>query len=191
MPTNYGSQNVRVSTGLLNTVEDDFPGGGSLAPGFAPGQLGMRCLLGAQEVKYSPAVGTLLEGTYQYVWTFSGDTVSPARGLLAFWRDRDTYLVTTSDALGAELAGVYISALHKGKFGFIQAIQGGRGYVQTSTAGGAKGDIAVVNQAAGTAIAISATVGAVTAAQLAVRFGKIEATPVAGLVQVAFDTQTV
>lgn len=146
MPTNYGSQNVRVSTGLLNTVADDFPGGGSLSPGFAPGQAGMRVILGKDEVKFSHAVGDLYEGTYQYVQTYSGDTVAPAKGLEAFWRDRDTYLVSTSDTLGGELAGIYINALGKGKWGFIQAIQGGRATVQTSNAGGVKGDVVFVDR---------------------------------------------
>jgi hypothetical protein len=191
MPTNYGSQNVRVVTGLLNTMNDDYPGGGSQAPGFAPAQLGQRVILGVNEVKSSHAIGDLYEGTYQYVQTYSSDTVSPARGLLAFWRDRATYLVTTSDATGSELAGVFINPITKGKYGFIQAIQGGRGVVQSSTAGGALGDIAVVNQAAGTAIAISATVAAVTAAQLSLRFAKLLAAPVATFTLVAFDTQTV
>jgi hypothetical protein len=191
MPTNYGSQNVRVVTGLLNTVNDDYPGGGSQSPGFAPAQLGQRVILGVNEVRSSHAIGDLLEGTYQYVQTFSSDTVAPARGLLAFWRDRTNYIVTTSDATGTELAGVFINAITRGKFGFIQAIQGGRGVVQTSVAGGALGDVACVNQGAGTAVALSATLAAITAAQLGVRFGKLQAVPVAGLVSVAFDTQTV
>jgi hypothetical protein len=191
MPTNYGSQNVRVVTGLLNTVNDDYPGGGSQSPGFAPAQLGQRVILGVNEVRSSHAIGDLLEGTYQYVQTFSSDTLAPARGLLAFWRDRANYIVTTSDATGTELAGIFLSAITRGKFGFIQAIQGGRGVVQTSTAGGALGDVICVNPAAGTAIAVSATIGAITAAQLSVRFGKLLAAPVAGLVSVAFDTQTV
>lgn len=191
MPTNYGSQNVRVSTGLLNTVDDDLPGGGSVAPGFAPGQLGMRVILGRNEIKYSAAVGILYEGTYQYVQTFSGDATPPARGLLAFWRDRANYIVTTLDTVGTEVAGVYINALTRGHYGFIQAIQGGRATVQNSNAGCVLGDIVFVNQGAGTAVALSATVGAVTAAQLSLRIGKALNTPVATLNLVALDSQTV
>jgi hypothetical protein len=196
MPTNYGSQNVRVATGLLNTVDDDFPGGGTLSPGFAPAQLGQRVILGINEVKYSAAVGVLYEGTYQYVQTFSGDfsgglNVRPARGLEAFWRDRTNYIVTTSDLYGNELAGIFINAIGNAHYGFIQAIQGGRVTIQTSNAGGVRNDIAFVNQAAGTGVATSATVAAITAPQLALKFGKLQAAPAAGLVLVALDTQTV
>jgi hypothetical protein len=198
MPTNYGSQNVRVSTGLLNTVNDEAPGGGasaqfkatSIVPGYAPGQLGQRVILGKNEVKYDAHVGTLYEGTYQYVQTLSTDQTHAALGLEAFWSDRDKYIVTTSDAVGAELAGIFINPITPGNYGFIFAVQGGRVNVQTSVAGGAKGDILFVNQGAGTAIALSATLAAITTAQLAVRFGKCLAAPVAGVVLAALDTQT-
>jgi hypothetical protein len=201
MPTNYGSQNVRVATGLINTVNDDYPGGGSQSPGFAPAQLGQRVILGLNEVKYSAAVGVLYEGTYQYIRTYSGDfsggaNIVPARGLEAFWQDRTNYVVTTSDLYGNELAGIFINAIGNAKYGFIQAIQGGRVTIQTSNLGGVRNDIAFVNQAAGTGIATSATIAAITAPQLALKFGKLQAAPVAvnpvmGLVLVALDTQTV
>lgn len=190
MPTNYGSQNVRVSTGLMNTVDDEFCGGGSLAPGFASGQLGMKVMLGTNEIKFSAAVGTLRAGTYQYVQTFSGDLVLPARGLLAFWRDRINYLVTTSDAVGTAVAGVFINPITRGRYGFIQALQGGSVDVRNSVVC-AIGDILFVNQGAGTAVAASATVGAITAAQLALRIGKTMAITAAGFTLTALDSQEV
>lgn len=188
MPTNIGSQNVRVSLGLLNAGHgDDFPGGGSVTPGLAPAQLGQRVRLGANEVKYSTAVGTLYEGTFQYVQTLSTDSIVPDVGVLAFWSNRATYLVTTVDTLGANLAGVFINQVTPGKYWFIQAIEGGRGNVFFADTP-ALGEICSPLQN-GTAQAEATATAAVNAAQLAVRFGKALGAKTGNLALVAYDQQ--
>lgn len=77
------------------------------------------------------AVGTLFGGCYMYVGTLSTATANPARGTAAFYRAADLptavsqlYQVT-SDAqptttLPTLWAGVFINAITKGNFGWIQ-----------------------------------------------------------------------
>jgi hypothetical protein len=200
MPTNYGSQNVRVSTGLLNTVNDQFPGGGNSQftipsyMGLAPAQLGQRVTLGLQEIKYDSHVGTLYEGTYQYVWTYSADQCAPAVGMLAFWKSRAAYMVTTDDSQPTELAGIFINPITRGYFGFIQCIQGGRGTVRHGPLDESGGAVAlghiVFPIANGSAYATSDSVAAVATDDLAIRFGKALGTvSLSGLLVVALDCQ--
>lgn len=189
MPTNLGAQNLRVSTGLLNTVQDDFPGGGSVTPGLAPAQPAMRVRLGAAEVKYDATVGTLFEGVYQYVQTYSGDANFYSLGKLVFWRDRSQAQVTIVDTNTAEVAGVIINTtITPGKWAFIQSVgEGGRATINIGASNPAFGDIAFV-AGGGTSVANSATVAAITATQLARRLGKCESQKgVAGTVIVALD----
>lgn len=135
------SQAVRISTGLLNTVLDDFPGGGSSSPGLAVGQLGDKITLStADALAHSDVTNTatLYEGTYQYVQAKSALTIAAIRGMLVFWSDRANYIVDTVDAPRAELAGIVISgtgaagtsgAPTASKYFWIQTIEGGRATV--------------------------------------------------------------
>lgn len=145
MPSGIRNPNMRITTGFLDNVSDDFPGGGSASPGFAAGQLGSRVTLGsgyptdAVGVKFSSTFKTPLttipKGTFQYIQSLSGDSTAPAQGLIAFWSDRANYIVSTLDTNAADVAGVYLGALGKGKFGFIQCREdGGVGYVKVGAA---------------------------------------------------------
>ncbi len=126
-------QIIRVTTGLLNTVNDSLPGqvvsSGTGASKYQ-GQLGQRIELGPDLVKFDSTIGTLLGGEYQYVRFASGMTATPARGLLAFWDTsvaEDLYQVTMDEGgltQGANLnAGVVLNVVTKGNYGFIQ-VQG-------------------------------------------------------------------
>ena len=77
------------------------------------------------------SVGTLYGGVYMYVGTVATASASPARGLIAFWptgnlpNGATPSYVASSDAaptaaLPAYIAGVFINALTKGNFGWIQ-----------------------------------------------------------------------
>lgn len=77
------------------------------------------------------AVGTLFGGCYMYVGTLSTSTASPARGTCAFYRAADLptavsqlYQVTAdvnpSTTIPTFIAGVFINAITKGNFGWIQ-----------------------------------------------------------------------
>lgn len=127
MPTDTRSQGARVPTGFLDTVSDDFPGGGSSAPGAAPGQLGVKITLGANPVNISDS-NNRYEGTVQYVQTLSTDTQAPLQGLCCFWSDRANYIVSTNvSSVGVEnFAGVFLSTNPRpGKFGYIKIPEGG------------------------------------------------------------------
>lgn len=78
------------------------------------------------------AVGTLYGGIYMYVQTLSSSTANPARGTAAFYRAADLppaftaplYQVTAdvqpSTTIPTFIAGVFINAVTKGNFGWIQ-----------------------------------------------------------------------
>jgi hypothetical protein len=77
------------------------------------------------------AVGTLYGGLYMYVQTYASSTASPALGAAAFMRAADLppaaiglYQVTAdaqpTAALPTLYAGVFINAITKGNFGWIQ-----------------------------------------------------------------------
>jgi hypothetical protein len=77
------------------------------------------------------AVGTLYGGIYMYVGTVSGATASPAVGTCAFYRAADLpsavsalYQVTSDvnplTTVPTFIAGVFINAITKGNFGWIQ-----------------------------------------------------------------------
>lgn len=127
MPTGRDSQAVRVSTGYLDTVSDDFPGGGSSAPGFAPGQLGAKVILGADGPVNISNPNNRYEGMCQYVRTLSTDTTLPLLGTLAFWSDRANYVVSTAvSTAGVEnFAGIYLGSATPGKYIFIKVPEGG------------------------------------------------------------------
>ena len=127
MPTDSRSQGVRVSTGLFDTVNDDFPGGGSSAPGFAPQQVGAKVTIDEEPINISNS-SNRYEGTFQYIRSLSTDTQVPILGTLAFWSDRANYVVSTavSSTTVENFAGVYLGAFpNGGKYGFIKIPDGG------------------------------------------------------------------
>ena len=76
-------------------------------------------------------VGTLYGGVYMYYGTLSSSTASPARGTCAFFRAADLpsavgglYQITAdvqpSTTIPTFIAGVFINAITKGNFGWIQ-----------------------------------------------------------------------
>jgi|SRR5262245_1562243 len=161
MPTGDRSQAVRVSTGYIDTVNDDFPGGGSSAPGFAPHQLGTKVTLGLDGPVNISNENNRYEGTAQYVRTLSTDVTVPILGTLAFWSDRANYVVTTNaTTAGVEnFAGVFLGAFPAGgKYGFIKIPEGGgRTLVNFSGSTPAAGEI--VQAASGTNIAARVAAG--------------------------------
>jgi len=127
---------------FLNDVNDSAAGGALVSvPSGAPQvassqtQIGDRIVLDeATALALSDtSVGTLYGGVYMYVGTIASSliTQAPARGLFAFWRSNelpggatDSYLVTSdaqsSTTLPSYIAGIFINALTKGNYGWIQ-----------------------------------------------------------------------
>jgi hypothetical protein len=144
------AQIIRITTGFLNTV-DDVVAGGPAASGTGAnqyeGQLGKVLELDAigAAARSDTSVATLYGGIYQYVRTKAGSTIAPARCLIAS-RDVATaaftdYVVTPDLPTGnAFAAGIYLSALTKGQFGFIQVagiadVQGIASFAETPAVG--------------------------------------------------------
>jgi len=160
MPTNPPSPAVRVSTGLFDTVNDDNPGGGSSAPGFAPGQKGACVTVDANGPINVSLSTNRYEGEFQYVQTLSTDTTLPVLGTLAFWSDRANYIVSTAvSTAGVEnVAGVFLGQYPQpGKYGFIKTIKGGgRTLVSFSGSTPAAGEIALAQSGSNIATRVAA-----------------------------------
>lgn len=95
---------TRLSTGIINTVNDTLPGGGggNIGPqrGLAPGQAGATFQLGDDNVIYDASIGVVYGGLFQYV-KLSAASAQPARGQNVFWDDTDEsidYTVTTLES---------------------------------------------------------------------------------------------
>lgn len=126
MPGPLTSQIGRVTTGLLNTVNDAIPAqttsSGTGATRYG-GQLGQRIALGPDDVKFSAAIGNLYGGVYQYV-RLAAASGAVARGQLLFWDTsvaENLYQVTVVEPTGVSLiAGVCLNVITPGNYGFIQ-----------------------------------------------------------------------
>lgn len=72
------------------------------------GQLGMKVRIG--------------DKWYQLVKVYASSTVAPADGLVAFWQDKDNYVVsaTIGDSHYNKVAGLFIGAITAGYYGFVQ-----------------------------------------------------------------------
>src|SRR5690348_12518902 len=99
------SQILRVTTGLINTVNDAVIAmpATPLGPGGSPfaGQLGKRVELTPDMVFSDAAIGTVYGGTYRYVRLATNATTPLVVGQILFWdpsaTDNDLYVVTTAE----------------------------------------------------------------------------------------------
>ncbi len=120
------TQNVaQLNAIALNLVDDLFPGGGDIAPGNVPGQLGnIYAFSGIQALGLSDtSVGTLYGGLYQYVKFKDAPTTDGDVGLCVTWNDRDAFEVSVdvaADFDGSLLAGICINDVTANQYGFIQ-----------------------------------------------------------------------
>jgi hypothetical protein len=133
-------QAVMLTAKFLNDVNDSVSGGivtgipaGAPSPQSSQTIPGDRIVLddATAAALSDPAIGTLFGGIYQYTGTLSTATASPARGTAAFYRAADLpsalaglYQVTSdvqaSTTIPTFCAGVFINAVTKGNFGWIQ-----------------------------------------------------------------------
>lgn len=122
---------IRVSTGLLNTVNDAVIGNQSGITGVSKfgGQLGKILWVSDEQIgqMYDSTVGTLYAGAYQYVKVAAGQTL--AVGDLLYWDQSvsspaSAYTVTksasTTTANYQSFAGFALNAVSAGQYGFIQ-----------------------------------------------------------------------
>jgi hypothetical protein len=130
MPSNLVSQIHRMVAAGLNAANDVLPGQ-SVASGTGAaqylGEVGARVALSPLDIRFVSATGTLFGGIYQYVITASGAAAAPARGTIAF-RDlsvAESLYQVTSDAkptaaIPTLIAGIFLNAVTKGNYGWIQ-----------------------------------------------------------------------
>ena len=128
-----GKRELGISYGptvLLNDVNDAVCGGATnqgTGASLYGGILGMEISFTDSQVYYDSVIGTLYGGIYKYVQTYLSSSASPARGYIAFWYNADAMIVTPDNENGLQM-GVYINALTKGYYGWVQI--GGKASVQ-------------------------------------------------------------
>lgn len=118
---------LHLTTNFLNTINDQYAGGGDASPGYAPGQLlKTKRLTNAQALALSKTtIGTLYAGIYQYVNFLSTATQAAVLGQACFWKTAADYTngIVSSDGgatVEGRFAGVFLSVLTKGYYGWIQ-----------------------------------------------------------------------
>ena len=182
MPTGIRDVTARVTTGFVDTVNDQFPGGGSASPGLASGQVGVKVTLGVNAAAISNTLNQY-EGVVQYVQTLSTDTTAPLIGYSAFWSDRANYKVTTDGATAGieNWAGIFLGTVTPGNFCYIKLPEGGRTLVNFSGVTPAAGQQAVATTG------VAATTAASTTAIKSYHIGTCQGAKVSGdLAVVAF-----
>lgn len=99
---------------------------------YAPGQLGCETTVrnasqfgvGVISGQVAQADGGKEGKTFKFVQVDSAAPVAPYQGALAWWSDKDNFIVTTSATNRNQIAGVFCSPFPQlGNYGFIQ-IQG-------------------------------------------------------------------
>ncbi len=136
MSTPWESPIIRVTTGRLNTVNDNVAGGVESIGGRGrfTGQLGKHLWVGPDSIDnmHDSAIGTLYGGRYRYVRMRGADADSPvtAVGQVLFWDTTLTawerrYQVTREADLSSAdnavmIAGVYLGGFDSDNYGFIQ-----------------------------------------------------------------------
>ena len=133
-------QAVMNTAKFLNDVNDANSGGtivslpsGAPSPAVSQDIPGDRIVLddATATALSDTSVGTLYGGVYMYVGTVSGATNAIARGQIAYWRANELpggaaqgYTVTSdvqpSSSVPTFIAGIFINAITKGNFGWIQ-----------------------------------------------------------------------
>lgn len=167
MPNRVEQVWARTTRPALNDVNDAVPGGQASVSGanVYAAQLGQRIYLDGNPggVKYDSSVGTLYGGCFQYVQAYLSSTASAAVGKLCAWAwDQastafEAYIVTpdTNNVIRVgRIAGVFLNAVTKGNYGWIQT-KGKATVLYTvspfTKATPADGDLVVVNTTTGNA----------------------------------------
>lgn len=127
MPAGLTQQIDRMTTGLINTINDSVAGGLVSPTGLAryASQAGERIILGSESLRYSSSVGTVYPGMFQYVQLLASAATAPQRGGLCFWNDRLNGIVTTDVAAASigDFAGVILNPnVTLGNWTFIQVL---------------------------------------------------------------------
>ena len=120
---------ARLTTGKLNTVRDILPGS------IVQNNTGVAQFQGLLTQKYrfdgnavakhwdtSVSAAPVTDLEVQYIQVKSDAPVAPARGVLAFWSNKKTGVVTTADNGGLDFAGVFMGTMAAGEYGYIAKV---------------------------------------------------------------------
>lgn len=109
--SNYtGLRGQFVQTGDPTTVNETTP--------YAPGQLGKEVTVTNTSGSSNPGQGAKV---FKYVQVDSGAPVVPSLGAVAWWLNRDNFIVTTYAGNRGQVAGVFCAATpNVGNCGYIQ-----------------------------------------------------------------------
>ena len=201
MPNNVTQQISRVPTALLNTVNDQYPGGQQSLSGanIYAAQKGARMWLDGNTggVKYdSVNVGTLYGGVFQYVQFYASESAAAAIGRPVAWaydqvtvaadvyKAFQSYIVTTdtnSALRTGRTAGVALCVVTAGYYGWIQTKGVAPVLYATLTGTPVDGDLLYVDSSSGNVLnAVDAT--SITAGILKAAIGVALGTPTSGTV---------
>lgn len=168
MPNNINTQTQYVVTGNPDTVNQS-------APYPDAGQLGQR-------LEWN-------DRTYQYVQVDSAAQNTYAAGDVAFWKDKNSYLVTKDPAQsnGARnnVAGIFRMAVTPGYYGYV--LQRGDAITVKSDGNGAAGDIAIANS--GTSADVTRVAAGTAPTYLPL--GKINGAASGGFISVDLNIQAI
>jgi hypothetical protein len=123
---------ARISTGFLNTVDDVLPGtivqNNTGVPQY-PGLLGAKYRFDRLAVaKHWKTSGTgssaapVVDLEVQYVQMASDAAVTPARGVLCYWKDKANFIVSTTDTAGYRFAGVLLGTMTVAQYCYIAKV---------------------------------------------------------------------
>jgi len=197
MPANLVNQIERMVSSKLNVANDVLPGQ-SVASGTGQAQYGgvrgNRVALGPDEIRFDSPTGTLFGGIYQYVLTASGAAAAPARGLAAFsdLSVAENLFQVTSDAkpttaIPTLIQGVFLNAITKGNFGWIQIAGRASCLFDSAVSGAVAGNMvsAKVSAAVASTFDVGATVvTATTPTTVMAAVGVAETIPVVSTISV-------
>lgn len=118
---------LKLTQRFLNDINDAYPGvttnGYSGQPNQYQGQVGTTLTLNAGRAAdlSDTTVGTLYEGTYQYVQFYVSQSGTTVKNGPVYWQDPDNFIVTADVPAGfLGYAGNAINVVTKGNYGFIQ-----------------------------------------------------------------------
>jgi hypothetical protein len=207
----YTKQAEQLSARYLNNINDAAQGGlvvslpagitGPIVSATTPGD--RICLDDATALALSDTVGTgtLYGGIYTYFQTLATSTAAPARGTIAFYQATDLgsgatpqYRVTAdvqpTTLLPVYFAGIFINAITKGNYGWVQ-VQG-LASVLFDSALTAAAVGSSVSAKVSAAVASTADAGvALTTITLGNIFGVAVGTPVISTISPVFITRSI
>lgn len=110
MSNHTGLRGQFVQTGDPTTVNEASP--------YALGQLGKEVTVTNASSSANPGLGAKV---FKYVQVDSSAPVAPYIGAVAWWQDRDNFVVTTSATNRGQVAGIFCGPYPQlGRYGFIQ-----------------------------------------------------------------------